>query len=403
MPFAHNGAFAHSIDLFCRVVDNYGDIGVCWRLAKALAVLVGHGRVRLWVDDQRAFARIEPTVQPHKPHQTLAGVNVVDWCTTPPDLVPHDIVIEAFGCNPPPAFTARMQHQKHVWINLEYLSAEDWVESCHALPSRQPNGMFKTFFFPGFTAGTGGLLREEGLLERRDAWLADPDARWQLLQAVGLPHEQIQRLRNGARQIMLFCYPQAPARALVDALALQTTASVILVPEGVYPSLRGYCAHQAPPFPQKVAPSSQQIAPPSHPTWGQVYIHEMAFVDQQRFDQLLWSSNLNLVRGEDSLVRALWAAKPLLWHIYPQEQDTHMDKLEAWLQRSPYAPPVKRVMRAWNTGDGSAFAHGLSQLFEPNLLAQWQAAAKNWAATLSLHPGLAHEILTHCAKEWQTR
>jgi uncharacterized repeat protein (TIGR03837 family) len=375
--------FANTIDIFCRVVDNYGDIGVCWRLARALAALAGPGRVRLWVDNQQAFARIEPAIRADRPQQTCGGVDVVHWRDAPPDLIPHDVVIETFGCNPPPAFVERMKQQKHVWINLEYLSAEPWVESCHALPSRQPNGMLKTFFFPGFTAATGGLLREQDLPDRRDAWLADPDARWRLLRAIQLPDEQIQRLRDGARQVLLFCYPQAPARALADVLSRQPAPSVVLVPAGVYPALPAHVARQA-------------IA-------GQVHIHEMAFVDQPRFDQLLWSSDLNLVRGEDSLVRALWAARPLLWHIYPQAQNIHMDKLDAWLRRSPFTARVKTAMRAWNTGNETEFAQGLGELLAPEPFAQWRAAAKKWSAGLAAQPELAHEILAYCAKQWQTR
>ncbi|MBY0444112.1 MAG: elongation factor P maturation arginine rhamnosyltransferase EarP, partial [Burkholderiales bacterium] len=36
-------------DIFCRVIDNYGDIGVCWRLARQLSFEHGFA-VRLMVD-----------------------------------------------------------------------------------------------------------------------------------------------------------------------------------------------------------------------------------------------------------------------------------------------------------------------------------------------------------------
>ena len=41
-------------DIFCTVIDNYGDIGICWRLARQLRVDDGQ-RVRLWVDDLTSF------------------------------------------------------------------------------------------------------------------------------------------------------------------------------------------------------------------------------------------------------------------------------------------------------------------------------------------------------------
>ena len=46
-------------EIFCQVVDNFGDIGVCWRLAADL-VSRGYGSVRLWVDDWAALRRINP-------------------------------------------------------------------------------------------------------------------------------------------------------------------------------------------------------------------------------------------------------------------------------------------------------------------------------------------------------
>lgn len=155
-----------SWDLFCRVIDNYGDIGVCWRLA---ADLGARGqRVRLWVDDRSALAWMAPS--------GAEGVEVRDWREPLPDAEPGDVVVEAFACDPPASFVAAMARRQPapVWINLEYLSAEPWVERCHGLPSPQwqgpAAGLRKWFFHPGFTAATGGLLREPGLLAQRAAF-----------------------------------------------------------------------------------------------------------------------------------------------------------------------------------------------------------------------------------------
>src|SRR5690606_36103720 len=297
-----------SIDIFCRVIDNFGDIGVCWRLARQLANMPDQHTVRLWVDDLDSYSRIEPRLisKGKAPVALLDGVDIVHWTSPAPDLAPHAVVIEAFACDPPPHFIARMADQSSVWINLEYLSAESWVASCHALPSIQANGLRKAFFFPGFTPDTGGLLREPDLLSDRDAWLADPAQRMQLLSKIGLPAAQITALREGARQGLMLAYPSAPASSLVGALDERSEPAVILVPVGVCPELR-------------------------RGQHGPIYVHDMPFVDQPDFDRVLWSSDLNCVRGEDSLVRALWAGKPLLWHIYPQDDEAHMTKLAAWL------------------------------------------------------------------------
>lgn len=366
------------IDLFCRVVDNFGDIGVCWRLARQLATLAGPGRVRLWVDDLATFRRIQPDVGTQTGRQMLAGVEIIHWTNPAPDLAPRDIVIEAFACDPPDAFIDRMKQGRHVWINLEYLSAEPWIETCHARPSIQPSGMTKTFFFPGFTPGSGGLPREDGLLDRRDRWLADPAQRWRLLRDVGVPAARVRDLETGGFQALLFCYPHAPTHALVEALRQQGRPSVVLVPEGVAPGLTG-------------------------PGDGPVHIIRIPFVDQEGFDRLLWSSDLNLVRGEDSLVRAIWAGKPLIWHIYPQDENTHMDKLDAWLRLASYPAEADAALRAWNAGDTPAFRDNLEQTLQPATWARWQAACGRRAGSLAQSPGLAQALLAFCAKYRQTR
>ncbi|WP_371743177.1 elongation factor P maturation arginine rhamnosyltransferase EarP [Pollutimonas harenae] len=358
-----------SFDIFCRVVDNFGDIGVCWRLAKQLASTTGVKAVRLWVDDLHSFARIEPRLNAVADPASLAGVDIVHWTSAAPDLMPHEIVIEAFACDPPPHFIERMIERRSLWINLEYLSAEPWVESCHALPSLQANGLSKAFFFPGFTPATGGLLREKSLLADRDAWLADPAQRHRLLRDIGLPEARIAQLHAGARQILLFAYPGLPTAGLLHALSNDATPSIILVPSGVCP----------------------ELARGQH---GSVYVHGMPFVSQPDFDRLLWSSDLNCVRGEDSLVRALWAGKPLLWHIYPQEDDAHMVKLDAWLALSPFRPPIAHLLKAWNQHNDQACGTLLQQALASSAWTEWQGASTAWSRQLTQLPDLAGQLVT---------
>ncbi|WP_134855754.1 elongation factor P maturation arginine rhamnosyltransferase EarP, partial [Bordetella pertussis] len=173
-------------DIFCRVIDNLGDIGVCWRLARRLA----HGRrwqVRLWVDDLAAFARIQPGIVPDRDQQVCDTIEILRWDDRAEwPQTPGDVVIEAFACDPPPAYVAAMRRFQPVWINLEYLSAEAWVETCHGLPSQRADGLVKHFFFPGFSAATGGLIREPGLSRDRDALQTSRAQQRTLLRALGL-------------------------------------------------------------------------------------------------------------------------------------------------------------------------------------------------------------------------
>ena len=147
-------------DIFCKVIDNHGDIGVCWRLAVNLASR-GH-LVRLWVDDATALQWMAP--------QGAAGVEVLAWPQSAVVVPPSDVWIEAFGCDIPEAWLVAQTTAQPppstpaTWLNLEYLSAEPYVERVHGLPSPvlagPAKGRVKHFFYPGFSALTGGLLRE---------------------------------------------------------------------------------------------------------------------------------------------------------------------------------------------------------------------------------------------------
>lgn len=282
-------------DLFCRVIDNYGDLGVCWRLAADLAA---RGEtVRLIVDDPSPLAWMAP--------RGAAGVEALRWRDTPHD--PGDVVIEAFGCNPDAAFVERMTTAQ-VWINLEYLSAEPYVERSHGLPSPQPGGLTKWFYYPGFTPHTGGLLREPRLMTERErfdrgAWLAQHGI----------------RLRDGGRLLSLFAYPHAPIDHLLARLLADGPVHLLLTPGLPEPTPRAGLKTQ-----------------------------RLPWLTQAGFDRLLWACDINGVRGEDSLVRALWAGAPFLWHIYPQHDGAHAAKLEALLTRLSVGSDWAALLRAWN-------------------------------------------------------
>ena len=390
-------------DIFCRVVDNYGDIGVCWRLARRLSD-GHHWRIRLWVDDLTSFARIQPGIVADAALQTIGGIDIVHWTSRPPDLDPAEVVIEAFACDPPAAFVQAMQRRHDsagqrapIWINLEYLSAETWVESCHGLPSQRADGLTKYFFFPGFTQATGGLLREPGLSAERDAFQASHDQQTDFLRGLGVHETALRNRRSGTRLISLFCYPNAPVAALSQALASDARPSVMLVPEGVAPSLCASADH--------------------------VQIVRVPFVSQPEFDRLLWCADLNFVRGEDSFVRAAWAARPLVWQIYPQDEDAHLQKLEAWLQHYPCPPEAQAAIRAWNAtaplnlapapAPGAAVSPSVTPTIHPwstpittALVAvlrtpaweNWQDAARAWDAEQAARPDLGDSLAKFCAE-----
>ncbi|MBU4610246.1 elongation factor P maturation arginine rhamnosyltransferase EarP [Achromobacter sp. GG226] len=351
-------------DIFCRVVDNFGDIGVCWRLARRLAQ--GYGwRVRLWVDDLASFGRLAPEVAAGA--RMLDGVEIVMWTAPAPARLPLDVVIEAFACDPPPAYRAALT-PGHRWLNLEYLTAEDWAEGCHGMPSPQGNGVVKTFFFPGFTSRTGGLLREPGLLAERDALQADPSAREAFLARIGIDPATSASIARGDTDLYpVFCYPDAPVAHWRQVIAAGPRPAVIALLGGSAPGVQ--------------------------PGTGHVTTLRLPFLPHADFDRLLWCGTVNGVRGEDSFVRAQWAARPLLWHIYPQEDAAHLDKLNAWLDRLAPPEPVRALHAAWNQSDATALAAAW-QAATGAAWAPWVATMQHWSGHLSTDiPELAAAIV----------
>jgi len=363
-------------DIFCCVVDNYGDIGVTWRLARQL--VAEHGAdVRLWVDDLAALARICPQADAGAGCQRLSGVEVRHWAPAWQAVEPADVVIEAFACELPADYVAAMSTRETpvLWLNLEYLSAERWVEGCHGLPSMQGNGLQKFFFFPGFTAGTGGLLRERGLLAARDRLQGDSAARAGFLASLGITPAA------NARVVSLFAYENAALAGWLDALAGDDLPTHLLVPEGrILGDLQRWAGQSL-----EAGRVLQRDA---------LSVQVLPFMQQDRYDGLLWCCDLNLVRGEDSFVRAQWAAQPLVWQIYAQQDDAHLEKLDAFMALYCQAlsgeaqAALRALWHAWNMGEAMAPAWTAWRQHADELAAHAQAWARRQAVRADLAAAL---------------
>jgi uncharacterized repeat protein (TIGR03837 family) len=257
-----------------------------------------------------------------------------------------------------------------VWLNLEYLSAEPFVERCHGLPSPVMSGpgagMTKHFFYPGFSHKTGGLLREPAL----PAQLAQFD-RAQWLQAHGI--------EAGAELLVsMFFYEPPTLGALLAQWAKAKRPTRLLITPG-------RAAHAI------AATIEHKNA--SEPNWNvlkQLSFSYLPLLSQPDFDRLLWACDLNFVRGEDSLVRAIWANKPFVWQIYPQDDQAHAAKLDAFLAHLPQADSWRDFHRVWN---------GLSQDPLPALdLPLWQAAAEQFKTRQVKQIDLVTQLLGFVAK-----
>lgn len=326
-------------EIFCQVIDNFGDIGVCWRLARALADQ-GEGivqEVRLRVDDPSALAWMSPQGHPR--------VKILPFDAPPdPQLFTHPpIVIEGFGCNAPEAYLEAVRPQ--VLINLEYLSAEGYVERSHGLPSPimhgAGKGLTRWFFYPGFTSKTGGLLRENSLFQRQEEFLHLRRSAWR--ESHGIQPDDC--------AISLFCYGQAPT----SLLNKQQVNARLLVTAGCL---------------------------------GGTNTNKLPYLSQDEFDELLWACDINCVRGEDSLVRAIWANRPFLWNIYPQEGGAHRAKLEAFLDWLQAPASLRHWHLAWN---GFATTQTPPTIDE-SMRQEWQTCVSNARARLLEQSDLLEQL-----------
>lgn len=370
--------------IYCTVIDNFGDVGVCWRLARQLAS--EHDiDVTLWVDDLFSFSKLAPSINHHLAEQKLEKITVCLWhkdnrdSLSPTHQNPLDIVIEGFGCRIPDFVIAKMAQQAGtallpLWINLEYLSAESWAVDCHAMPSTHPQtGLVQHFWFPSFSEKSGGLLREANLIKERDEFqnsTANQIAFWSKL--------NITDSDDFDRRMSLFSYENTATQHLLDSLATDHQKTLLLVPEGKVLTDISQWAEQ--PLRQ-----GQRI------TKGALTIVVLPFLDHKIYDELLWACDLNFVRGEDSFIRAQWAGKPFLWHIYPQEDDVHLIKLNAFTERVSLIHTNalwKESMLAWNTP--TAF-YEWSKVFVH--LTDWQLMAREWQSYLTSHPSLATKLM----------
>jgi len=352
-------------DIFCRVIDNYGDIGICWRLARQL--VSEHGKsVRLWVDDLGSLQALCPAVDPALAEQHRLGVDIRPWNDNPAVDTVGGVNIEAFACELPAAYVAAMAATQPapLWINLEYLTAESWAEGCHGMASPHPSlPLIKHFFFPGFSPQSGGLLREKDLLARRDAAMAD-------------------RPPGEALEISLFCYDTAPVGALLDSLAQSTQTVRCYVPPG-----------------QPLAAVTAHFGADGPWRYGALEVLPVPFMSQDDYDHLLWRCDINFVRGEDSFVRAQWAGKPFVWQIYRQEEEAHLVKLEAFLERytatadDELKTALLAIFSAWNTGVDMAPAWAGFI----NRRAALSQHASAWSDAQAKMPDLAEKLVKFCA------
>lgn len=354
--------------VFVRVIDNYGDAGVGWRLSCLLAEYL-HMHVRLWIDDTDALNKLVPA--PEK----QARITIEAWqgdammqqqLSAAADPV---LVIETFGCELPPQVLERIRECRPLWLNWEYLTAEDWAVGLHAMSSLQPNGLEKYFWFMGIDEGSGGLLREPDYLAEREKFRQQPQLQQAFRQEYGLP------LQHTGQLWLVFAYTSGQwAQWMAMWQEADTPVTLWLAGGQVIESLRAA---------KLIAPEELQQEGDICDL-GNVTLVRIPFVPQAAFDRLLWLADAAIVRGEDSFVRALWAGLPFFWHIYRQDDDVHLQKLHSFWFKAMQGWPAELRQAFTVLSDDLNGAGAVSSLKREQawqyLCAHWQSWVKSAAA-----------------------
>lgn len=278
------------LDLFCNVIDNYGDAGFCLRLCRDLT---NYGKtVRFFCDNLEVLKTI--ITETDLSNQKL---QIQEWPLE--DYEPADTVIEAFSCRPDKHILEKIKTRKIKVIAIDYLSAEKWIEGCHKKPSFS-DGINSFFFFPGFTKQSGGLIIEDDFLQKRN--------------------NAEKKSGTGSLRISYFSYLNDNFEKFISSCQKSSRSFEILTFNGL-------------PLHNLNNILSTDLSPGDSYVQGNIRFIVREMTPQNIYDDILIASDLNLVRGEDSIVRAMLSGRPFLWQIYPQSEDTHKDKMNALFDR----------------------------------------------------------------------
>jgi uncharacterized repeat protein (TIGR03837 family) len=232
----------------------------------------------------------------------------------------------------------------------------------------------KFFFLPGFTNKTGGVLREANLIAQREIFLSTQRQAWLTKLAI-YP-------KQGARLISLFSYETSSLLSLVEVWQQSQQAVHCLIPDGKSLRCLNLCLEQ-------------NLMVGDLLTLGTLTLQVIPFLSQLDYDRLLWCCDINFVRGEDSFIRAQWAGRPFIWHIYPQEENTHLLKLEAFLHRylpltdNPQQEAIRQLWLGWNKGEP------VDKLWLncESLHTSWHQTSHEWMTFLQQQPSLVENLV----------
>lgn len=312
-----------SIDIFCHVIDNFGDAGVVYRFAKEFKKLNPQCNTRVFIDNLETLHSIIPEIKASEPIQQYQQITFIDSSFISPqnieDLGIADVLVEAFACEIPQPVMDIAVFKSKIIINLEYLSAEKWVEGYHLKQSLLNKGTAKKFFFmPGFTTTTGGVIIDSDVTKKRENYQTNRNKLFNELHEkhIGLTLQNTESSLFGT----VFSYERGFDNFLEDLTKIN---------KDVYLMVFGQKSHNS----MKAAlKRADKTIDGRYIKYNNIHISLFPLISQQIYDSLLCCCDFNLIRGEDSLVRAICAAKPFIWNAYLQDNRYQKVKVNAFLE-----------------------------------------------------------------------
>lgn len=306
-----------TLDIFCKIIDNYGDIGVVYRTAKELQKIFPKSKIRAFLNKLDEFKKINSQVL-DLPSQNIDGIEYITFDylrDNANELLTAQVIIEAFGCQIPEEYMEIAYDNSELLINLEYLSAEDWIEDFHLQSSPLGRGKLKkVFFMPGFTEKSGGVIADSNYLERIQRVLENKEF---------YEKKYLSDIEDRENKIVgtLFSYEKNFTPLLEDLKKLDKDVVILAMGEKTQDSLR------------KILKNFSIEDFRNSLKYGKIEIRFLNFLNQEEYEELINIVDFNFVRGEDSFIRAVLTGKPYMWHIYCQEEYAHMDKIEGFLDK----------------------------------------------------------------------
>ncbi len=306
----------NSIDIFCEIIDNFGDIGVVYRISKELKKIFQNVRIRMVLNRLEEFKAINKKVKDID-FQEIDGL----ICVTEKYVKENaetfgtaDVFIEAFGCNVPEEYIKRAKENSKLWINLEYLSGEKWIEDFHLCESLiDSKTLKKIFYMPGFSEKSGGVIIDSGFLERKEY---GKNNREKVLNKY-FPNVDIKDKLIGT----VFSYEKNFDNLLEVLKDYERETLLILMGEKTQKSFSEILQ-------KKLIENFGKIV-----KYGKITMMYADFLSQEEYEEVISAADFNFTRGEDSFVRGILLEKPFMWHIYLQEEKAHMDKIKAFTER----------------------------------------------------------------------